>query len=86
MRTTLTLDDNLLLTLKRKAAENNVPFKTIVNQTLQLGLEVMEKPLTPKEKYHTPTRSLKLKTGYDLDKLGKIADEMEDEEGVKQKQ
>ena len=87
MRTTLTLDDNLLLTLKRKAAESNIPFKTIVNQTLQRGLEVMETPLTtPGEKYHTQARSLKLKTGYDLDKLGQIADEMEDEAGFKQKQ
>ena len=85
MRTTLTLDDNLLLTLKRKAAESNIPFKTIVNQTLQRGLEVMETPTTPKQKFKTQGRSLKLKPGYDLDKLGQIADEMEDEARLKQK-
>ncbi len=85
MRTTLTLDDSLLLTLKRKAAERNIPFKTLVNQTLQRGLEAMETPLAPGQKYHTQARSLKMKQGYDLDKLGQIADEMEDETGFKQK-
>ncbi len=85
MRTTLTLNDNLLLTLKRKAVERNIPFKTLVNQALQRGLEVMETPLTPGHKYHTQARSLKLKQGYDLDKLGQVADEMEDEAGFRQK-
>ncbi len=85
MRTTVTLDDSLLLTLKRKAAEKNIPFKTIVNQALQRGLEAMETPAASKQKYQTPARSLKLKPGYDLDKLGQIADEMEDETKLKQK-
>ena len=79
------MDDSLILTLKRKAAEKNIPFKTIVNQALQRGLEAMETPPASKQKYQTPTRSLKLKPGYDLDKLGQIADEMEDETRLKQK-
>ncbi len=83
MRTTLTLDDNLLLTLKRKAAESNIPLKTIVNQTLQKGLEAMETPSVKGQKYQTRGRSLKLKQGFDLDKLGQVTEEMEDEEGFK---
>ena len=80
MRTTLTLDDNLLITLKKKAAEKNIPFKTLVNQILQRGLEDLETASEPEQKYRTPVRSLGLKSGYDLDKIGQIADEMEDEE------
>ena len=80
MRTTLTLDDNLLITLKKKAAEKDIPFKTLVNQALQRGLEDMETAAEPEQKYRTPVRSLGLKSGYDLDKIGQIADEMEDEE------
>jgi hypothetical protein len=80
MRTTLTLDDRLLQTLKRKAAEKKVPFKTIVHQALQLGLEAMESSNKPVTRFRTPTRSLKQRQGYDLDKLGQVADEMEDEE------
>ncbi len=85
MRTTLTLDDNLLLTLKKKAVEYNVPFKTIVNQTLQRGLEVMESTPKLKQKFKTEGRSLKAKPGYDLDKLGQLADEIEDEQKFKGK-
>ena len=84
MRTTLTLDDNLLLTLKRKAVEYNIPFKTVVNQTLQRGLEVMEAPTIAKQKYKTLGRSLNIKPGYDLNKLGQLADEMEDEARFKE--
>ena len=85
MRTTLTLDDDLLLTLKRKAAESNIPFKTIVNQTLQRGLEVMDTPTVYRRDYHTQARSLEMKQGYDPDKLGQAADEIEaeEEEGLK---
>jgi hypothetical protein len=67
MRTTLTLDDRLLQTLKRKAAEEKVPFKTIVHQALQLGLAAMDSSTKPAIKYRTPTRSLKQRQGYDLD-------------------
>ena len=77
MRTTLTLDDNLLQNLKKKAVEYNIPFKTIVNQTLQRGLEVMEAAPKLEKKYKTQGRSLKAKSGYDLNKLGQIIDEME---------
>lgn len=65
MRTTLTLDDHLLQTLKREAAERNVSFKTMVHQALQIG-----------------PRALEQKPGYDLDTLGRMADEQADVESV----
>ncbi len=73
MRTTLTLDDNLLITLKKKAAEQKIPFKTLVNHILRRGLEDMETAAEPEQKYRTPVKSLGLKSGYDLDKIGQIA-------------
>lgn len=79
MRTTLTLDDNLLLTLKKKALEYNIPLKTVVNQTLQRGLEVMESTPKLEKNYITQGRSLKVKPGFDLNKLGQIAEEVDDE-------
>jgi len=83
MRTTLTLEDNLLQTLKKKAAERHVPFKTIVNQVLQQGLEAMEAPPSASQRFHTKGKSMKQKQGFDLDKLGQIADEMEDDEKLR---
>jgi hypothetical protein len=78
MRTTLTLDDSLVAALKEKAAQRNVPFKTMVNQTLQVGLEVMEETETSAPPQATIPRSLGLKTGYDMDKLGQLSEEDED--------
>lgn len=80
MRTTLTLDDNLLHTLKKRAAEQNVSFKEMVHQVLQRGLEAMEKAPRYKNSFHTPARPMQPKIGYDLDNLGRTADEQADEE------
>ena len=79
MRTTITLDETLVATLKRKAAEKKIPFKTLIHQTLNLGLEAMETNTGPENHSVTKPRSLKQKPGYDLDALGQIADEFEDE-------
>ena len=38
MRTTLTLDDDLDLTLRERARLLDLPFKQVVNETLRCGL------------------------------------------------
>ncbi len=78
MRTTLTVDDTLISSLKKKAAERDVPLKTVVNQALRMGLDAMERP--PAGDYTTPVRSLGPKRGYDLDTLGRTVEAMDDEE------
>ena len=86
MRTTLTLDDTLVTVLKKKAAEKGVPFKSVVNQALRYGLEAMDEPGGSPAPYQTHTRRLGLRTGLDRDKLGQIADELEDEQQVSERQ
>ena len=44
MRTTLTIDDVLITDLKQMAARQRLPFKKVVNQTLQAGLGALKKP------------------------------------------
>lgn len=83
MRTTLTLEDHLVRALKQKAAEKNVPFKVMVHQALQLGLQSMNTVDGPHTGYVTEPRSLKPRTGTDLDRLGQIADEIEDESTIR---
>ena len=83
MRTTLTLDDFMLSTLKKKAAEKQIPLKTMVHQTLQLGLEAMENTSVLNQKCVTPVCSLIPKAGIDLDKLGQLSDELDDIEKLK---
>ena len=43
----------------------------------------MDKSTVYSPAYHTRARSLKIKKGYDPDKLGQIADEIEYDEGLK---
>lgn len=44
MRTTLTLDDDVAVKLKRAMARQKTPFKEIVNRALRAGLETLELP------------------------------------------
>jgi len=45
MRTTITLDDDVLDRARKLANERAVPFRSVVNAALRLGLEQVEKPM-----------------------------------------
>lgn len=51
MRTTLTLDDDVAVKLKRAAKDR--PFKIVVNEALRAGLAALEKRTTPRRPYRT---------------------------------
>jgi len=53
MRTTLTLDDDVAILLKRLSQEREVSFRTLVNEALREGLCQMEAPA-----FHTEPVSL----------------------------
>jgi len=79
MRTTLTVDDDLIALLKRRSRELGLPFKEVVNRTLRVGLGEQAKPprhATPK----TIPHAFGFRPGTDLDKLNQLADELEAEE------
>ena len=44
MRTTLTLDDDVAILLKRLSEERRVAFRTLVNEALRAGLCQLEAP------------------------------------------
>jgi hypothetical protein len=44
MRTTLTLDDDVAILLKRLSEERQVSFRTLVNEALREGLRQLEAP------------------------------------------
>jgi hypothetical protein len=78
MRTTLTLDDDLAGLLKRRARELGIPFKEAVNRTIRAGLgEAVAARRQPAPK--TIPHSFGFRPGIDLDKLGKLADELDAE-------
>jgi len=57
MRTTLTLDDDIAILLKRLCEERQVPFRALLNQALREGLRQLEAP-RPTVPFHTAPVSL----------------------------
>lgn len=55
MRTTLTLDDDLAITLRKRAEELGVTWKQVVNDVLREGLASVDgRDTGPAERYETP--------------------------------
>jgi hypothetical protein len=71
MRTTITLNDNLALGL-RKLQEKfpDKTFKDIVNETIAKGLAVSE--VVEKQEFKLKTRNAVPKKGIDFDNIGKL--------------
>ena len=77
MRTTLTIDEDVSVLLRRWAGRRGLPFKEAVNTALRKGLLALEEP--PRRKpYRTRARSLGAMPGVDYDKVGQLADELDD--------
>jgi hypothetical protein len=78
MRTTLTLEPDVALKLKRRMAARKLTLKDAVNEALREGLK--------HDKNEAPTRfrvephAFGFKPGIDPDKLNQLADELEADE------
>lgn len=78
MRTTLTLDDQLLRQLRARAASSGKPFRQVVDEVLRAGLAGRAPADRPP--YRCPSFSIGgLAAGVDLDKALRLAGELEDE-------
>lgn len=79
MRTTLTLDEDVVQAVRQSAESLNRPFRVVVNQALRLGLRHLEQP-SKSIPYTTKARSLGLRKGINLDNIGELLAQMEGEE------
>jgi hypothetical protein len=79
MRTTLTIDDDLVRELREKAHKTASPFKDVVNKAIRAGLEHIDKPKQVKP-YKCITYSLGYPPSADLDHALNLADHLESEE------
>jgi hypothetical protein len=79
MRTTLTLDDDLVKALREKAHRTGAPFKEVVNRAIRAGLEQVDKPRQTKP-YKCRSYSLGYPPLADLDRALNLADRLESEE------
>lgn len=78
MRTTLTIDDQLLAELKERAHREGVPLKQVVNQALRRGLQGQGQ--AKRKRYRATTFAMGHPAVPDLDKSLAIAAALEDEE------
>lgn len=78
MRTTVTLEPDLAARLRERAQQQGLSFKDVLNRTLRAGLEGE----IDREPFVQDTASLGLRPGFDLDRAGRLADELEDAERV----
>ncbi len=79
MRTTLSIDDDVLEKAKAAAAKRRVPFRTIINEALRAGLSAVTMPAdtTP---YQTRPHKLGLKVGRNLDNIQELLAQSEGED------
>jgi hypothetical protein len=79
MRTTITIDDDVLEHARALAAKLRTPFKTVINEALRFGLEHVERPARQKP-YKTRPHAMGLKSGRNLDNIQELLSQIEGED------
>lgn len=78
MRTTLSIDNDVLERARRLATKLRKPFKTVVNEALRSGLSGMEGRARQRP-YRTEPHAMGLRRGYDLDNIQELVSQLEGE-------
>lgn len=79
MRTTLTLDDDVVTLTQRVRDASGRSLKATINEALRLGLTGMLKPAAPTRRYHTPSVDLGRCLVGSLDDVAEVLANAEDE-------
>jgi hypothetical protein len=77
MRTTLTLEPDVAMKLKKRMTARKQSLKDAVNQALRAGLKAED---APRVRFRVEPHAFGFKAGIDLDKLNQLSDELEAEE------
>ena len=76
MRTTLTLDDDLVAKLKAEVRRSGKPMKDVVNEYLRRGLNARRQLSTP-HPFRVRSRKLKLRDGLSYENVGELLEQLE---------
>jgi hypothetical protein len=79
MRTTITIDDDVLEQARAIAAQRKTPFKTVINEALRAGLKEVEKPAMQRP-YKTKAHPMGLRQGRNLDNIQELLAQIEGED------
>ncbi|MGB5551857.1 MAG: hypothetical protein WBO74_15340 [Thermoanaerobaculia bacterium] len=85
MRTTVRIEDDLLLQLKDKAVRESSSLTRVFNQTLRAGLRAEHDTKKPRRRYHEKTHSLGVPR-VDLTKALSLSTQLEDDEALRKVQ
>jgi hypothetical protein len=77
VRTTLTLDDDVLKAAKRRARDQDRPLKDVINEALRRGLALGEASGAPKYVFRLKTVDGRVMPGVDLTDRDKLFDLMD---------
>ena len=83
MRTTVTLDEDVVARLRAVARERGIPFKVALNDALRAGLSTAPGRQRP---YRVPELRLRMRPEVNLDKALRLAAELEDREVLRKMQ
>ena len=75
MRTTLTLDDDVIARLRQTARESGQSFKQVVNDTLRLGFQARLTAAPPP--YVVKARRTGLRPGISFDSISSLLEELD---------
>lgn len=79
MRTTITLDDDVLQEAKAVAAKSRLPFRQVINEALRAGLRAAA--TTPDVvPFRTKPHKMGLKAGRNLDNIQELLAQIEGED------
>ncbi|MFZ0133741.1 MAG: hypothetical protein WAK95_14470 [Desulfobacterales bacterium] len=81
MRTTLTIDDDVLERARAIAAKRRTPFKTVIDEALRAGLDRVEQP-AERRHYITKPHAMGLKAGRNLGNIRDLLFQVDGEESL----
>ena len=79
MRTTLSIDDDVMERARAVAAKLRTPFKTVVNEALRAGLYHVEQPKKLR-RYKTEPHAMGLRSGRNIDNIQELLAQIEGED------
>ena len=79
MRTTLTIDNDVLERARAIAAKLRTPLKTVINEALRVGLDHVEQPAKSRP-YKTEPHAMGLRSGRNLDNIQELLAQIEGED------
>ena len=77
------INDALLKDLRKKAAQAGRPFRSVLEETIALGLSRQTGNASPRRKFQVKAHPLNIKPGFRGTSLNQIYDQLEAEDAAK---